>query len=152
MSFIQGYTFKPFAAIAVAVMFAFAGATRASSETAGQISTRDIVLGALAGAAAVVLYEDYHHTQGAIVGRTQDGGTVYIDGRIVFPGGTVVYLSNDGRHPCDYYGDEDRCGLHARAFVWRYVGQTEWHGEGLHRGWEQGHGNPHHDDDGGSGN
>lgn len=138
---------KALAAASLAFAFALVGMTRASSETAGQISTRNIILGAAVVTAAVVLYEDYHHAPGTIVGRTQNGGVVYIDGRVVFPGGTVVFLSNDGRRLCDYYGDEDRCGLRARGFIWRHVGESEWHGEGLHRGWYQGHGNPHHDQD-----
>src|SRR5579872_251538 len=135
------------AATALAAALTIFAMSRASSETAGQISTRNIILGAAVVTAAVVLSEDYHHAPGTIVGRTQDGGVVYIDGRVVFPGGIVVFLSNDGRRLCDYYGDEDRCGLHARGFIWRHVGESEWHGEGLHRGWYQGHGNPHHDQD-----
>jgi hypothetical protein len=96
-----------------------------------------------------VLYNSYHHAAGTVVGVTADGGKVYIDGRIVFPDGTVVYLSNDGRRLCDFYGDEDRCGVHARGFLWRYEGEREWHGK--HKGWEQGRGNPHRDDDGDGG-
>jgi hypothetical protein len=136
-------------ALLLAVALLATSVRPAASATAGQISTRNIILGAVALTTAIVLYNEYHHSPGTVVGSTAGGGRVYIDGRIVFPDGTVVYLSNDGRRPCDFYRDEDRCGVHARGFLWRYEGEREWHGEGLHRGWEQGRGNPHHNDDGG---
>lgn len=135
----------------LSLLLAGATVTPAQSATAGQISTRNIILGAVAVTAAVVLYNEYRHAPGTIVGRAEDGGRVYIDGRVIFPDGSVIYLSNDGRRPCDFYGDEDRCSPRARGFVWRYDGEREWHGEGLHRGWEHGHGNPHHDENEGGG-
>jgi hypothetical protein len=49
----------------------------------------------------------------------------------------AFHLSNDGRRLCEFYGDEDRCGLHGRSFIWRYRGESEWHGSGLHKGWDQ---------------
>jgi hypothetical protein len=152
-TFLHRFRAVDVAALALAILIGSFSAKPALSATAGQISTRNIIIGAVAVTAAVILYNEYHHTAGTIVGRTSDGGRVYIDGRVIFPDGAVVYLSNDGRRPCSYWGDEDRCGIHARGFIWRFEGERDWHGEGLHRGWDQGHGNPHHDqgenDDGG---
>ncbi len=137
---------KPAIALALALMIGAGAARPAASASAGQISTRNIILGAVAVTAAVIVYNSYRHSQNTVVGHTQDGGQVYIDGRVVFPGGTVVYLSNDGRHRCDYYGDWPRCGAHARGFPWRYDDEDTWHGEGLHKGWDKGEGNKHHGD------
>jgi hypothetical protein len=141
-------------ALAMVLALALAAFRPASGETAGQQSTQTIILGAVAATAAIILYNSYHHAQVAqntVVGHTSDGGTVYIDGRIAFPGGIVVYLSNDGRHPCNYWGDDDRCGPHARGFEWRHPDEDQWHGEGLHKGWNKGNGNPHNDNDDGEG-
>src|SRR5579864_9102170 len=60
----------------------------------GAASTRNIILGAAAAVAGVILYNNIHQKQVAhntVVGYTQNGGTVYADGRIVYPNGTVVY-------------------------------------------------------------
>lgn len=141
---------KPLIALALVLVFALTTIRPSFSETAGQRSTRNIILGAVALTAGIILYNNYHHKQVAhdtIVGRTADGGIVYADGRIVYPDGTVVYTSNDGRHLCDYDGDEDECGAQARAYPWRYVGETKWHDHGLHKGWYKGEGNPHGDRD-----
>lgn len=91
----------------------------AQAETAGQRSTRNIILAGVALTTAIILYENYHHKQVAhdtIVGRTADGGVVYADGRIVYPNGTVVYTSNDGRSPCSYDGYGVPCGQAVRAY------------------------------------
>lgn len=110
------------------------------AETAGQASTRNIILGAVAATAAVILYNNYHHKQMAyntVVGYTRDGGVVYADGRIVYPDGTVVYTSNNGRDRCGYDGYGVPCTARARAY--HIAG---WHDNGLHRGWYK-----HHDND-----
>ena len=83
--------------------------TPAPADTAGQVSTRNIILGAAALTAGIIIYNNYQHRvaqANTIVGRTQDGGIVYGDGRIVYPnsGGIVVYTSNNGTVPCTFNG------------------------------------------------
>ncbi len=139
----------PKALIALALVFAMAGACVQSSSaaTAGQISTRNIVLAAAAVTVGIILYNNYEHhqvSQSTVVGHTGDGGVVYGDGRILYPGGVVVYASNDGVHLCAYYGVGVRCGPRALGHPWRYDDDDHWHGEGLHKGWNKGEGNPHH--------
>lgn len=121
------------------------------AETAGQRSTRNIVLAATAVTLGIVLYENLEHrtvTHTTVVGHTGDGGVVYGDGRVLYPGGTVVYLSNDGVHLCAFYGVDARCSPRAEGHPWRYDDEDNWHGEGLHKGWykDKDHGNPHHED------
>ena len=137
-------------ALALATTVFWGPAQPSSAETAGQRSTRNIVLAATAVTLGFVLYQSLEHktvTHSTVVGHTDDGGVVYGDGRVLYPGGAVVYLSNDGVHLCAFYGAGVRCGPHAEGHPWRYEDEDGWHGEGLHKGWNKGHGNPHHDDD-----
>ena len=106
-------------ALAALMVLTFSIRPPARAETAGQTSTRNIILAGVALTTAIILYNNYHHKQVAhdtVVGRTADGGTVYADGRIVYPDGTVVYTSNDGRSPCSYDGYGAPCGQGARAY------------------------------------
>ena len=121
--------------LALAMMLLASAIQPGSAETAGQRSTRNIVLAATAVTLGIVLYESLEH----------DGGVIYGDGRVLYPGGAVVYLSNDGVHLCAFYGTGVRCGARAEGHPWRYEDEDEWHGEGLHKGWDKGHGNPHHE-------
>jgi hypothetical protein len=80
----------------------------------GAASTRNIILGGLALAAGIILYNNYQHKvaqANTVVGYTNDGGVIYGDGRIVYPnsGNTVVYLSNNGAQPCTFNGYGQRC-------------------------------------------
>lgn len=143
--------FVSIVAMALAFVMALGAIAPAFAETAGQRSTRNIILGAVALTAGIILYNNYHHRQVAhntVVGRTYDGGTVYADGRIVYPDGTVVYTSNNGRTPCSYDGDGDRCGPAAHGYAWRYAGASQWHGRGRHLGHykHHGEGDDHHGD------
>ena len=135
-------------AFALVLVLAMACIQPGAAETAGQRSTRNIILAATAVTVGIILYNHYEHNvaQNTVVGRTRDGGVVYGDGRILYPGGIIVYASNDGIHPCAYYGAGGRCGPHALGHPWHYEGDDQWHGEGLHKGWYKGKGNPHHDD------
>ena len=84
----------------------------ASADTAGQISTRNIILGAVALTAGIILYNNYQHKvayANSIVGYTADGGVIYGEGRIVYPNGTVVYTSNNGRTICTFDGYGQQC-------------------------------------------
>lgn len=84
----------------------------AIAATSGQISTRNIILGALAATAGIILYNNYqrkHRYANSIVGYTRDGGTVYGDGRVVYPNGAVLYASNNGATPCTFDGEGAPC-------------------------------------------
>jgi len=149
--------YKSFVALALVFTFAVSALSPALAETAGQRSTRNIILGALAVTAGVIIYNNIHHKQVAhntIVGRTADGGTVYADGRIVYPNGTVVYTSNNGRTPCAYDNEAEQCGANARGYPWRYAGTNRWYGRERERQGQQ-HGqhgegdNGNHGGDGG---
>lgn len=84
----------------------------AFAETAGQRSTRNIILAA-AGVTAIVLYKNYLDKKAyanSVVGYTPDGGVVYGDGRVVYPDGVTAYASNNGYQRCYYYGNgSTRC-------------------------------------------
>ncbi|HKW45495.1 MAG TPA: hypothetical protein VJN22_07545 [Candidatus Eremiobacteraceae bacterium] len=104
----------------------------AMAESAGQASTRNIILGAVATVAAIILYNNYEHKKAAartIVGRTADGGIVYGNGQVVYPNGRVYYPSNDGRTPCAYDGEGPYCDQHARL----YEGHRRGHAYGRHK-------------------
>jgi len=133
--------------LAALMLFTFCIAPPVQAETAGQRSTRNIILAGVALTTAIILYNNYRHKQVAhdtIVGRTADGGIVYADGRIVYPNGTVVYTSNDGRSPCSYDGYGVPCGRTVRAYrvasSYDYDDQRDRddrtaHGRGHHYGW-----------------
>jgi hypothetical protein len=98
----------------LAVSLLAGAAAPAASDTAGQISTRNIILGAVAVTAGIIIYNNYEHKvaqANTVVGYTPDGGTVYGDGRIVYPnsGGMIVYLSNNGSVRCAFDGYGVRC-------------------------------------------
>lgn len=105
--------------LAIIMVLGFSAARPVQAATAGQISTRNIILAGVALATAVILYNNYEHKQVAhntVVGRTSDGGIVYADGRIVYPDGTVVYTSNDGRSRCSYDGYGVPCARTVRVY------------------------------------
>lgn len=80
--------------------------------TSGQTSTRNIILGALAMTAGIILYNNYQHKvayANSVVGYTRDGGVVYGDGRIVYPNGLTVYTSNTGNQVCTFDGYGQQC-------------------------------------------
>jgi hypothetical protein len=91
-----------------------ASVTPTMGDTAGQISTRNIILGGLAVAAGIVLYNNYTHKvayANSVVGYTRDGGVLYGDGRIVYPNGPTVYASNNGSQRCTF----NRTGVPCRT-------------------------------------
>ena len=107
------------AVLVAAVMVIPAFGATANADTAGQTSTRNLILGGLAAIAAVVLYDNYHHKQVAansVVGYTRDGGTVYGDGRVVYPNGTVLYTGNRNGTRCSYSGYGVPCQQQAYAY------------------------------------
>jgi hypothetical protein len=81
------------------------------AETAGQRSTRNIILAAV-GVTAIVLYKNYLDKKAqanTVVGYTPDGGVVYGDGRVVYQNGVVAYASNNGNQRCYFDGYGERC-------------------------------------------
>jgi hypothetical protein len=127
-------------AIALVASLAMSAIRPAMAETAGQASTRNIILGSVAAIAGIILYNNYQHKKAAanaIVGRTADGGVVYGNGQVVYPNGRVYYPSNDGRTACAYDGEGPYCDRNAKLY----------HG---HRGHAYGK-NKHHNDDQGQG-
>ncbi|MBV8082658.1 MAG: hypothetical protein JOY86_06705 [Candidatus Eremiobacteraeota bacterium] len=118
---------RPSRLLALVLAFALlAGVSvRSSAETAGQISTRNIILGAVAVAAGIIIYNNYVHRvaqSNTVVGYTADGGVVYGDGRVVYPnnGNVVAYLSNNGSTHCAFNGYGTRC---APARLYAYFPQ-----------------------------
>lgn len=116
--------------------------TPAFAETAGQRSTRNIILGGAALAIGIILYNNWQHKVRAantVVGYTRDGGVVYADGRIVYPNGRVVYASNNGRNVCDWDDDGDNQPCAQRVYA--YYPQQPPYGNAY------GHYKHHHGDD-----
>ena len=135
-------------ALALAALIAMSTfALPANAETAGQTSTRNLILAGLAATAAVILYNNYHHKYEAAhtaVGYTRDGGTVYADGRVVYPDGTTLYAGNQNGMRCSYAGYYTTC----RGQVYAYGPP----GRGHHYGWYKHHGDQDDQgDDNGSG-
>jgi hypothetical protein len=101
---------RPLVAAAVALALIVGVARPAYAD--GAASTRNIILGAAAAVAGVILYNNIHKKQVAhntVVGYTRDGGTVYADGRIVYPNGTVVYTANGSNQRCAWDGSQSYC-------------------------------------------
>jgi hypothetical protein len=74
-----------------------------------------------------------------IVGRTNYGGTVYGDGRIVYNGQTY-YTSNNGQTPCSFIASSGpRCASNARGYrMAQNAPRPQW--DNTHRNWHQGNG------------
>jgi hypothetical protein len=115
LSFAVARNFRAALLVWTLVLSMVAGMTSpAPADTAGQVSTRNIILGAVALTAGIILYNNYEHKVAAantVVGYTADGGVVYADGRIVYPnsGNIVVYASNNGSAPCTFIGPGVPC-------------------------------------------
>ena len=64
----------------------------------GKTTTRDIIYGVAAAAAAITLYnvEQKHHAASTIQGYLPDGSAVYQDGRVVSPNGSSWYPAGNG--------------------------------------------------------
>lgn len=97
------------ALVSCALVLTLVGGTIApvAAESSGQQSTRNIVLGALALAVGIVLYNNAQHkvtTANSVVGYTRDGGRVYGDGRIVYPNNITAFATNNGSQACSFNG------------------------------------------------
>ncbi|HEY4440754.1 MAG TPA: hypothetical protein VGN14_09870 [Candidatus Elarobacter sp.] len=120
--------------------------------------TTSTLLTAAAAVGALVLYNNYQKRQQAnnVVGYTQNGGTVYGDGRIVMPNGQTYYPNNNGQYAWGqqaYYqpnasgyqydtqrtGRYDRTHRHGNAYGNRYHDNNGNHGNHGDNG-DNGHG------------
>ncbi|MBV8082739.1 MAG: hypothetical protein JO347_05870 [Candidatus Eremiobacteraeota bacterium] len=95
---------RPLVAVALALTVALSMTRPVLAD--GAASTRNIILGAAAVVAGVVIANNVHHKHveaNTIVGYSCDGGTVYADGSIHYPDGSVVYgnASNAYAYVCN---------------------------------------------------
>ncbi|MBV8081741.1 MAG: hypothetical protein JOY86_02025 [Candidatus Eremiobacteraeota bacterium] len=107
---------RPLVAAALALIVALSMARPVRAD--GAASTRNIILGAAAAIAGIVIYENVHNKNVAhntVVGYTPDGGTVYADGRVVYPNGQVLYTGTNGA-PCSWDGSEQYCGANPTVY------------------------------------
>ncbi|HEY4442109.1 MAG TPA: hypothetical protein VGN14_16745 [Candidatus Elarobacter sp.] len=120
---------------------------------ASTADTTRTLLYAAAAVGAIVLYNNYQHKRQAantVVGYTQNGGTVYGDGRVVMPNGATYYPNQGGNYA---WGAPAYYNQRANYYAGYYGGVR--HDNGLHRGWykhgggdEHGHGHHDHGDRG----
>jgi hypothetical protein len=98
---------KALVSCALVLSLLFGTVSPTVADTAGQVSTRNIALGAVALAAGIILYNNYQHKvryANSVVGYTHDGGVVYGDGRIVYPNNITAYATNNGSQVCSFNG------------------------------------------------
>jgi hypothetical protein len=124
----------------------------AQADTAA--TTRNIILGAVAVAAGIILYNNYEHKvvqANTVVGHTADGGVIYGDGRVVYPssGDVVTYLSNNGSRPCTFNGYGPRCApAHLYAYFPHGYQPACWPPGHCKQYWKQHPGNQEHENQG----
>ena len=139
------------ALVALLAMFGFAAPRPVRADSG---STTAVLLGAAAAAAAIIISNNVRHKQAQAntpVGRTQDGGTILGDGRVIYPSGDVLYTGNGGRR-CTYDGYGTPCSNQPNVYYPRdYSGGNHGHhyGEYKHRD-HRGRGEHHDDDDQGN--
>lgn len=109
-------------------------------------STYTIIESALALIGGIILYNNYQHKRQAanrIVGYTRNGGTVYGDGRIVMPDGSVIYPGRNGQYP---WGQEAYYMPGASGYGYDYGRTGEYDETHRHGGWRgRGHHGEHGD-------
>ena len=104
---------------------------------ASTADTTRTLLYAAAAVGAIVLYNNYQHKRQAanqIVGYTQNGGTVYGDGRIVAANGQTYYPNANGQYA---WGQPAYYNPNANYYANGYNGVHPRHDNGLHRGWSK---------------
>lgn len=123
-------------ALAVVALFALLVGIAPRPARADTGSTTAVLLGAAAAAAAIIISNNVRHKQAQAntpVGRTQDGGTILGDGRVVYPNGDVLYTGNGGRR-CTYDGYGAPCSNQPVVYYPRsYNGANHGH----HYGWDK---------------
>ncbi|GAC1307328.1 MAG: hypothetical protein NVS2B3_18190 [Vulcanimicrobiaceae bacterium] len=106
---------------------------------ADSASTTAVLLGAAAAAAAIIISNNVRHKAAQAntpVGRTQDGGTILGDGRVVYPNGDVLYTGNENGR-CTYDGYGNRCDDRTAVY---YPDGYYGHDHGHHYGQYKHHG------------
>jgi hypothetical protein len=133
-------------ALAVAASLIAGPLARTASASTG--STYTLIESALALIGGIILYNNYEHKRQAantVVGYTRNGGTVYGDGRIVMPNGSVIYPGRNGRYPWGQYAyyspyssgydyDYDRSGRYDRTHNHGYYASRWAHAHHRHHG------------------
>lgn len=145
----------------LALCFSFAPRPALADQAA---VNRNIILGAAAVAAGIIINNNIQHKRAQanrVVGYTRDGGTVYADGRVVYPNGDTLYTGNRNGQACSYTGYGTQCGADPVAYYPRgYNGHDHGHhygddkhgrfrGDHRHHGEHGDHGDGDDGDDGG---
>ena len=94
------------ALVAALTLFAMLVGIAPRPAKADSASTTAVLLGGAAAVAAILISNNIRHKQqqaNTPVGRTQDGGTILGDGRIVYPNGDVLRTGNNGQ-ACTFDG------------------------------------------------
>ncbi len=132
------------ALVALFAMFASVAPRPARADSA---STTATVLGAAAAIGAILISNNVRHKQAQAntpVGRTQDGGTILGDGRVVYPNGDVLYTGTGNGQQCTFNGYGVPCSSNPQVYYpQNYNGGR--HDNGHHYGHYKHH--KHHDND-----
>ncbi len=114
---------------------------------ADSASTTATALGAAAAIGAILISNNIRRKQAQAntpVGRTQDGGTILGDGRVVYPNGDVLYTGNGNGQQCTFNGYGVPCTSNPQVYYPQsYNGGR--HDNGHHYGQYKHH--KHHDND-----
>lgn len=140
---------RPSTALAIVALVALLFGTAPRPARADSASTTAVLLGAAAAAAAIIISNNVRHKQAQAntpVGRTQDGGTILGDGRVVYPNGDVLYTGNGGQR-CSYDGYGVPCSNQPNVYYPQNYGGTR-HDRGHHYGWYKHHGRDNDDNQG----
>lgn len=95
-------------------------------------------------------YSNWQYNQAqanTVVGRTNYGGVVYGDGRIVYNGQTY-YSSNNGQTPCSFIANNaPRCSSNARGYrIAQNAPRPQW--DNTQRNWNNGNNGNHYGNNG----
>ncbi len=127
--------------VALVAMLAMLVGVAPRPARADSASTTATLLGAAAAVAAIVISNNIRHKQQAAnapVGRTQDGGTILGNGKVVYPNGDVLYTGNGNGQPCTFTGYGIPCTSDPTVYYPRnYDGGR--HDNGHHYGWYKHH-------------
>ncbi len=137
-------------ALAMFALFAVFAGIAPRPARADSASTTAVLLGAAAAAAAIVISNNVRHKQAqanAPVGRTQDGGTIFGDGRVLYPNGDVLYTGNGNGRPCTYTGYGVPCSNQPVVYYPRGYNGGDHGNRGNHNGWYKHHKNKHEHED-----
>ncbi len=113
-----------------------------------EAQTLNSVLSSVGSIGQQILYGNVLHTQqpaNTVVGYTQNGGTVYGDGRIVMPNGQTIYPNSNGRYPTGQYTYYNP-NANPNSYIYDYnrtgkFDKTHRHGKG--HAYAYGHNTPH---------